>query len=150
MRGVMVGRDQVVDLCLTTLLAGGHVLLTDVPGVGKTTLARAVAVSIRPTSLSGLYLAVVYATRRISSHEPGTHLPVSVWDARIYSCHKEHARRAAATIGEPGTARLGEIYPQARFRDAVPAALAEEFDQPELEVLAAGNRFQRSTTLAEG
>ena len=45
-RGVVVGKDRVVELCLTSLLAGGHVLLTDVPGVGKTTLARAIASSI--------------------------------------------------------------------------------------------------------
>ena len=45
-RRVVVGKDGVVDLCLTSLLAGGHVLLTDVPGVGKTTLARAIASSI--------------------------------------------------------------------------------------------------------
>jgi ATP-dependent 26S proteasome regulatory subunit len=45
-RRVIVGKDEVVDLCLISLLAGGHVLLTDVPGVGKTTLAKAIATSI--------------------------------------------------------------------------------------------------------
>ena len=45
-RGVIVGKDRVVELCLIALLAGGHVLLTDIPGVGKTTLARAIASSI--------------------------------------------------------------------------------------------------------
>ena len=45
-RGVVVGKDEVVELCLNALLAGGHVLLTDIPGVGKTTLARAIASSI--------------------------------------------------------------------------------------------------------
>ena len=45
-RRVIVGKDRVVDLCLISLLAGGHVLLTDVPGVGKTTLARAIASSV--------------------------------------------------------------------------------------------------------
>jgi MoxR-like ATPase len=43
---VVVGKDRVIDLCLISLLAGGHVLLTDVPGVGKTTLARAISSSI--------------------------------------------------------------------------------------------------------
>lgn len=42
-RRVIVGKDEVVELCLVSLLAGGHVLLTDVPGVGKTTLAKAIA-----------------------------------------------------------------------------------------------------------
>lgn len=37
---VFVGKEDVVDNLLICLLAGGHVLLEDVPGVGKTTLAR--------------------------------------------------------------------------------------------------------------
>ena len=45
-RRAIVGKDEVVDLCLISLLAGGHVLLTDIPGVGKTTLARAISSSI--------------------------------------------------------------------------------------------------------
>lgn len=40
---VILGKDEVVELCLVSLFAGGHVLLTDVPGVGKTTLARAMS-----------------------------------------------------------------------------------------------------------
>ena len=41
-----VGKEAVVDDVLTCLLAGGHVLLEDVPGVGKTTLARTLSRSI--------------------------------------------------------------------------------------------------------
>jgi MoxR-like ATPase len=44
---VVLGKPQVVRLALTALFAQGHVLLEDVPGVGKTTLARAMAASIR-------------------------------------------------------------------------------------------------------
>lgn len=40
------GKPHVVDLALTCLVAGGHLLLDDVPGVGKTSLARALAHSI--------------------------------------------------------------------------------------------------------
>jgi len=43
---VVLGKPQVVRLTLTALFAQGHVLLEDVPGVGKTTLARAVAATV--------------------------------------------------------------------------------------------------------
>ena len=41
-----VGKEEVVEDVLTCLLAGGHVLLEDVPGVGKTTLAKVLAKSV--------------------------------------------------------------------------------------------------------
>lgn len=41
--GVIRGKNDVVELALVTLLAGGHLLIEDVPGVGKTTLAQAMA-----------------------------------------------------------------------------------------------------------
>ncbi len=40
------GRDDVIELVLTALLADGHVLLEDYPGSGKTTLARALGASV--------------------------------------------------------------------------------------------------------
>ena len=43
---VFVGKEDVVDKLLICLLAGGHVLLEDVPGIGKTTLANTLAKSI--------------------------------------------------------------------------------------------------------
>jgi MoxR-like ATPase len=43
---VVLGKREVVRLALTALFAQGHVLLEDVPGVGKTTLARAIAASV--------------------------------------------------------------------------------------------------------
>ena len=43
---VFVGKEDVVEDLLTCLAAGGHVLLEDVPGVGKTTLASVLAKSI--------------------------------------------------------------------------------------------------------
>ncbi len=44
---VVLGKPQVVRLAVTALLAEGHILLEDVPGVGKTTLARAIAASVQ-------------------------------------------------------------------------------------------------------
>ncbi len=41
-----VGKEEVVDNVLTCLLAGGHVLIEDVPGVGKTTLVRVLSKSV--------------------------------------------------------------------------------------------------------
>jgi len=43
---VVLGKPEVVQLCVTGLLAGEHVLLEDVPGVGKTLMGRAVARSL--------------------------------------------------------------------------------------------------------
>ena len=40
---VIRGKSDVVELALVTLLAGGHLLIEDVPGVGKTTLAQTLA-----------------------------------------------------------------------------------------------------------
>lgn len=43
---VLEGKQEVVELAVTALLAQGHLLVEDVPGVGKTTLARAMANSL--------------------------------------------------------------------------------------------------------
>jgi len=65
---VIVGKDDVIELMLVALLCEGHVLLEDVPGVGKTTLAKATARSLGcsfqriqftpdllPSDVTGLY-----------------------------------------------------------------------------------------------
>ncbi|MFT4052156.1 MAG: MoxR family ATPase [Microbacterium sp.] len=45
----VLGKRRVVELVLTAMLSEGHVLLEDVPGTGKTSLARAVAQSVQGT-----------------------------------------------------------------------------------------------------
>ncbi|MBI2918517.1 MAG: MoxR family ATPase [Chloroflexi bacterium] len=45
-RKVIFGKDEIVELALTALLSRGHLLIEDVPGVGKTTLAKSLARSL--------------------------------------------------------------------------------------------------------
>jgi MoxR-like ATPase len=67
------GKRQVVDLVLVAMFAGGHVLLEDVPGTGKTTLARAVS-----GALGGLSRRVQFTPDLLPSDVTGT----SVYDPR--------------------------------------------------------------------
>jgi protein-glutamine gamma-glutamyltransferase len=144
------------------------------PALGSAAaLMRGVA-SLDPASilvagmlLGALYLTFVYVWRRFARHHRSQiREPVNVSDARLYSRYREimgsleaagmgrhsqetpeeHARRAAETLEEPGMARLGEIYLYARFRDAVPATLVEEFDRLEPAVLAATERLREAQT----
>ena len=43
---VIVGKESVIELVLVALLSEGHILLEDVPGLGKTMLAKSIARSI--------------------------------------------------------------------------------------------------------
>src|SRR6478736_585018 len=43
---IIVGKRPQIEDCVACLLAGGHLLIEDVPGVGKTTLAHAISVSL--------------------------------------------------------------------------------------------------------
>jgi MoxR-like ATPase len=45
-RKALVGKDELLELLLAALIAGGHVLIEDVPGLGKTMLAKALARSL--------------------------------------------------------------------------------------------------------
>jgi MoxR-like ATPase len=67
------GKSEVVELALIALLARGHVLLEDVPGVGKTTLARALA-----TAVGGEWKRVQFTSDLL----PSDVLGVSVYDQR--------------------------------------------------------------------
>jgi MoxR-like ATPase len=46
LRGVLIGKEHQIDLVIACLLSRGHILLDDLPGTGKTTLAKAVAAGI--------------------------------------------------------------------------------------------------------
>ena len=72
-RTVFLGHPRAIDLLLTGLIARGHVLIEDVPGVGKTVLARSLAKSIR-CNFSRIQLTPDLL--------PGDVLGVSVFDAK--------------------------------------------------------------------
>ena len=72
-RTVFLGHPRAVDLLLTGLVARGHVLIEDVPGVGKTVLARSLARSIK-CNFSRIQLTPDLL--------PGDVLGVSVFDSR--------------------------------------------------------------------
>ncbi len=73
---VVLGKDEVVDLALTAVLAGGHLLLQDVPGVGKTTLAATLAAVV-----GGTFARVQFTADLL----PGDITGVSVFDQRTAS-----------------------------------------------------------------
>jgi len=70
---VVIGKTQVVRLAITTLLARGHLLIEDVPGIGKTTLAHALARSIHCT---------FHRIQFTSDLLPSDILGVSIYDQR--------------------------------------------------------------------
>src|SRR5215217_5353507 len=139
------------------------------------TLMRGVA-RLDPASIiivgllfGGAYLLLFYARKFVAHRNRKTVMvrPIKVSDARLYSRYnkltdaleeirivrrpqetpEQYARRAARTLDEPGMNRLGESYLYARFRDAVPATLVEEFDRLEPETLAAIERLQVAQTV---
>ncbi len=138
------------------------------------TLVRGVA-GLDPTSIIvvGLLIGgasglVIYLRRRLDYRrlQSAPQRSVRVSDARLYGRYKtlttalekaglerrwhetpeEYSRRAAETTDEPAVERLGEIYLYARFRDAVPASLVDEFDDLEPEGLAAARRLAKAET----
>jgi MoxR-like ATPase len=68
---VVVGKHEAIEQCLVAALAGGHVLIEDAPGVGKTTLARCIA------SALGLSFSRIQCT---SDLLPSDVLGVTVFD----------------------------------------------------------------------
>jgi protein-glutamine gamma-glutamyltransferase len=136
-------------------------------------LVRGVA-SLDPVSilvagllLVGASLLFVYGHRYLAKkrRKPDPKCSVKVSDARLYSRYKtitsafeeagvvreehetpeEYARRTAEELEEPSVARLGEIYLYARFRNAVPPEMVEEFDRLEPETFQAIERLKEAS-----
>jgi MoxR-like ATPase len=64
---VVLGKSEVVRLCMVALLAGEHVLLEDVPGVGKTLVGKAVA-----KSLAGVFCRIQFTPDLLPSDIVGS------------------------------------------------------------------------------
>jgi protein-glutamine gamma-glutamyltransferase len=140
------------------------------------TLMRGVA-RLDPASIivvgllvGGAYLVFFYTRKFVAYRNRETLVvrPIKVSDARLYSRYKkimtaleeigfvrepheipeQYARRAAHELHEPGMNRLGEIYLYARFRNAVPSTLVEEFDRLEPQALAAVERLKEAQTVS--
>ena len=127
-----------------------------------------VSIIIVGLMVAGAALAGIYGRRYLvrRRRKPAVQRSVKVSDARLYSRYgaitsaleeagivrepgetpEEFARRAAHEAGEPAVARLGEIYLYARFRDAVPATLVEEFDRLEPEAFGAIEGLREAET----
>lgn len=125
-----------------------------------------VSIIISGALFGGIAMIVIYS-RKYYAHRHRKASPqrsVKVSDTGIYSRYsrisvaleetgikrepqetpEEYARRAAERLEAPEIMRLGEIYLYARFRDAVPAELAEEFDRLEPQVLKAIERQKKA------
>ncbi|MFQ5766590.1 MAG: AAA family ATPase [Acidobacteriota bacterium] len=76
--GVIRGKTDVVRQAVITLLAGGHLLLEDVPGVGKTTMARALA-----RAMGGTFRRVQFTSDLL----PADILGVNVFDPAVRTFH---------------------------------------------------------------
>ncbi len=72
LNGIILGKEQQLRLCLACLLARGHLLIEDIPGVGKTTLAHALARSLGLT-----YQRIQFTSDLL----PADIIGVSVFDA---------------------------------------------------------------------
>ena len=81
-RPAVLGKDHVVRLALTCLVSGGHLLLEDFPGTGKTMLARALA-----NTVEGSHARIQFAPDL---------LPCDVTGVTVFDQQRSRSRSARA------------------------------------------------------
>src|SRR5246127_1606254 len=80
MAQVILGKPDVIRMCIVTLLAGEHLLLEDVPGVGKTLVAKALAKSV-----SGDFCRIQFTPDLLPSDIVGSSLYQAQTGVFVYS-----------------------------------------------------------------
>ncbi len=102
---VILGKDVAIRQSVTCLLAGGHLLIEDLPGVGKTTLAHALAVSL------GLRFSRVQFTSDL--------LPTDIVGVSVYERADERANPSGSTSGGRFVFHPGPIFSEILLADEV-------------------------------
>ena len=114
---IIVGKRPQIEDCVACLLAGGHLLIEDVPGVGKTTLAHALAVSLglkfsRVQFTADLMPSDLVGRQRLRAQQGGLRVPpgpgvrAGAAGRRDQPRRPEDAERAARSDGRaPGDGR---------------------------------------------
>lgn len=104
---VMVGSEETINLLLTALIAEGHVLIEDVPGMGKTVLAKSLAKSVSlefnriqftPDLLPSDVTASTTSTRKqtISFSAPARHSATCSLPMRSTAPHRARSRACSS------------------------------------------------------
>jgi MoxR-like ATPase len=85
LKEIIIGRDDTIDLLITGLLAGGHVLIEDYPGSGKTTLTKSLGALIKKTDSVSAHINNFKRIQFTPDMLPGDVLGVTVFEPKTAS-----------------------------------------------------------------